>query len=181
VGRFVEKPDEARAAQYLAEGNYFWNGGMFVWRTEAVLRAIERHMGELHEGLRAIGQARASGDLKAADDRFRLLPKISIDYGLMEKADNVLMVKADFGWDDVGSWGSLRRVMALDGEGNYLRGNPVCVDTKDCVIYGEGVRVGVVGASRLIIVASKEGVLVCDMEKDQATRQIARLIEEQGG
>jgi len=97
---------------------------------------------------------------------------------LMEKADNVLMVKADFAWDDVGTWGSLQRVMELDETGNYLRGNPVCVDTTGCMIYGEGVPVGVLGVSNLIIVASRQGVLVCDMGRDQETRQIARMIEQ---
>ena len=181
VGRFVEKPDAAKAAQYLADGKYFWNSGMFIWRTGVVLAGIERYMGDLHKGLRAMERAMAAGDPEAVGELFKGLPKISIDYGLMEKADNVLMVKADFAWDDVGSWGALRRVMTLDDQGNYLRGRPVCVDTKNCVVYGEDVRVGVVGVSGLIIVASKEGVLVCDMERDQTTRQIAQDHRGPGG
>ncbi|MGD0231982.1 MAG: mannose-1-phosphate guanylyltransferase [Syntrophorhabdales bacterium] len=180
VSRFVEKPDEAKAAHYLADGRYYWNSGMFIWRTRVVLEGIERHMPELYEGLKAVERAMAPGDTKGVAERFKGLQKISIDYGLMEKADNVLMVKADFAWDDVGTWGSLRRVMTLDERGNYLRGAPVCVDTKDCVIYAEDVRVGAVGVSGIIIVASPEGVLVCDMGRDQETRRIAKMIEEQG-
>jgi mannose-1-phosphate guanylyltransferase len=177
VNRFVEKPDEARAAQYLADGNYFWNSGIFVWLTRVVLAGIERHMPELFRGLRAIEGAVAAGDSQKVAEGFKGFQKISIDYGLMEKADNVLMVKADFAWDDVGTWGSLQRVMELDEAGNYLRGSPVCVDAKGCVIYGEDVPVGAIGVSNLIIVASREGVLVCDMGRDQETRQIARMIE----
>jgi mannose-1-phosphate guanylyltransferase len=105
VNRFVEKPDEARAAQYLADGNYFWNSGIFVWLTRVVLAGIERHMPELFKGLRAIEGAVAAGDAQKVAEGFRGFQKISIDYGLMEKADNVLMVKADFAWDDVGTWG----------------------------------------------------------------------------
>ena len=147
-----------------------------------VLAGIERHMPELFKGLRAIEGAVAAGDSQKVAEGFKGFQKISIDYGLMEKADNVLMVKADFAWDDVGTWGSLQRVMELDEAGNYLRGSPVCVDAKGCVIYGEDVPVGAIGVSNLIIVASREGVLVCDMGRDQETRQIARMIEQsQGG
>ena len=159
----MEKPDEVKAAEYLADGNYFWNSGIFVWRAAVVLAGIERHMPELFKGLRAIEGAVAAGDSRKVAEGFKGFQKISIDYGLMEKADNVLMVKADFAWDDVGTWGSLQRVMELDEAGNYLRGNPVCVDATGCVIYGEDVPVGVIGVSNLIIVASREGVLVCDM------------------
>ena len=83
--------------------------------------------------------------------------KVSIDYGLMEKADNVLMVKADFAWDDVGTWGSLRRVMELDENGNYRSGRTICVDTKDSVICAQDVPIGAVGVANLIIVASPRG------------------------
>ena len=176
VDRYVEKPDEAAAVRYLAEGGYYWNSGIFIWRARVVLEGIEAHMPPLWEGLEAIGRAAAAEDAGGVADRFRGLQRISIDYGLMEKADNVLMVKADFAWDDVGSWGALRRVMKLDASGNYLRGNPVCVDTSDCVICGEGVRVGAVGVSHLIIVASGEGVLVCDLARDQDARLVARMM-----
>src|SRR5208337_2560397 len=99
VDRFVEKPDEATAVRYLAEGGYYWNSGIFIWRARVVLKGMEAHMPLLREGLEAIGRAAAADDAVGVADRFRGLPKISIDYGLMEKADNVLMVKADFRGD----------------------------------------------------------------------------------
>jgi mannose-1-phosphate guanylyltransferase len=177
VSRYVEKPDEVKAAQYLADGNYFWNSGIFVWRAGVVLAGIERHMPELFKGLRAIEGAVTADDSEKVAEGFKGFQRISIDYGLMEKADNVLMVKADFAWDDVGTWGSLQRVMELDEAGNYLRGNPICVDTTGCVIYGQDVPVGAIGVSNLIIVATDAGVLVCDMGRDQEARQIARMVE----
>jgi mannose-1-phosphate guanylyltransferase len=179
VNRFVEKPSEEKALEYLAEGNYYWNSGMFIWKAEVVLKGMARHMSGLYDGLKAMGPALDKGDQDSVEALFVGLPRISIDYGLMEKADNVLMVKADFRWDDVGTWSSLRRVMDLDGHGNCLRGKPVCVDTKNCVIYGDNVKIGTIGVSDLIIVASRGGVLVCDMNRDQDTRQIARLVEEE--
>jgi mannose-1-phosphate guanylyltransferase len=178
VMRFVEKPDEAKAVRYLAEGDYYWNAGMFVWRAAAVLDGIDRHIPELSGGLKEIGAACAAGDTQKMAAVFQTLPSISIDYGLMEKARNVVMVKAEFPWDDVGTWSALRRVMDLDEGGNYLRGKPVCVDTKGCVIYGDDIQVGAVGVSNLIIVASKEGVIVCDMDRDQEIRQVARMMDD---
>ena len=179
VGRYVEKPDEANAAEYLADGRYYWNSGIFVWRARVVLDAIGRHMPHLAEGLAAIRTALDAGTTGVIEERFRSFEKISIDYGLMEKAANVLMVKADFPWDDVGTWGSLRRVLPLDKKGNYIAGSVACVDAKGCVICGQDVPIGALGVEGLIIVASPEGVLVCDMGRDQETRRIARMVGEQ--
>lgn len=181
VNRFVEKPDEEKALRYLAEGNYYWNAGMFVWRASAVLDGIGRHIPELAEGLKKIDAAHTAGDAQKMTTIFKQLPSISIDYGLMEKARNVVMVRAEFPWDDVGTWSALRRVMDLDESGNYLRGKTVCVDARDCVIYGDGIKVGAVGVANLIIVASKEGVIVCDMNRDQEIRQVARMIDAETG
>ncbi len=138
VDRFVEKPDREKALQYLSEGIYYWNSGIFVWRTRAVLDGLKKHMEHLYGGLKEIDLAMSAGDFQAVAQIFTGLDKVSIDYGLMEKADNVLMVKADFAWDDVGTWGSLRRVMELDENGNYRSGRTICVDTKDCVVCAEG-------------------------------------------
>lgn len=179
VDRFVEKPDLDRALQYLSEGVYYWNAGLFVWRTRTLLDGLKRHMGKLHTGLGEIDRAMSEGNLEAAARIFSGFDRISIDYGLMEKADNVLMVKADFAWDDVGTWGSLRRVMELDGSGNYRSGRTICVDTKECVVYGQDVPIGTVGVENLIIVASPGGVLVCDGRRDQETRRIAKMFDEE--
>lgn len=181
VDRFVEKPDEETAARCLAEGGYFWNSGIFVWRADVLLEGIERHVPEVHRGLEEIENAIEAGDEREVGRIFSGFREDSIDYSLMEKADNVVMIPADFAWDDVGTWGSLRRVMELDGHGNYTRGKTVCVDTKDCVVYGDDTVVGTIGVSNLIIVASRHGVLVCDPAKDQEIRKIARLLEEEGG
>jgi mannose-1-phosphate guanylyltransferase len=179
ISRFVEKPDKAKAVRYLSEGGYYWNSGIFVWKVKTVLRGMERHMPELRSSLHKMERALRIGDEEEVAVLFGGLERISIDYGLMEKAENVLMVKAAFVWDDVGTWSSLRRTMALDGSGNYINGRPVCIDVRDSVIYADGVNLGLIGVSNLIVVASKEGVLVCDQRRDQETRQIARMIEEQ--
>jgi mannose-1-phosphate guanylyltransferase len=176
VKRFVEKPDARMAVEYLADGQYYWNSGMFIWKAGTVLQGIERHMPELYKGLAAIDEAILANEDEKINAIFEGFESISIDYGLMEKADNVVMMKADFGWDDVGTWSSLLRILEVDRNANYTKGEPVCIDTQDCVVYGDNLPVGVIGVSHLIIVASKEGVLVCDIDRDQEARKIAKLL-----
>jgi mannose-1-phosphate guanylyltransferase len=134
-------------------------------------------MPELHEGLmkiKAIPEEALDRDLVAV---FRDLPRKSIDYGLMEKADNVLMVPSGFVWDDVGTWTSLLRVLDLDGQGNLRAGDTVSVDTTDCVVVGDGITVGTLGVSGLVIVGSSRGVLVCSLDRAQEVKEIVKRIE----
>jgi mannose-1-phosphate guanylyltransferase len=177
VQRFVEKPDVRRAADYLAEGGYYWNSGIFVWQAETVLGGIAKHMPDLDQGLQRIRAAMDAGDEEKKSEFFCALQKKSIDYGLMEKAGNVVMLEAGFVWDDVVTWSSLQRVLPADGDGNCIHGEVVCIDTKDCVIYGEGVAIGTVGLENLIVAASSRGVLVCPKERDQDARKIAAQME----
>ncbi|MDR2017975.1 MAG: mannose-1-phosphate guanylyltransferase [Syntrophobacterales bacterium] len=177
VNNIVEKPDEKKARAYLAEGGYYWNAGIFIWRTSVVLTGLERHMPDLAAGLmeiRSIRERDSRGDILAI---FMGLPKKSIDYGLMEKADNVLMVPARFAWDDVGTWTSLARVHDLDEDGNLRVGKTVCVDTKDCVVYGNGITVATLGVADLVIVGSEDGVLVCSGNRAQEVKKIVGQLE----
>jgi mannose-1-phosphate guanylyltransferase len=177
VNRFVEKPSAPTAVDYLADGRYYWNSGVFVWKAQVVLQGIEQHMPALYEGLMKIDEAILANEDEKIDQIFKGFESLSIDYGLMEKADNVLMVKANFGWDDVGTWSSLLRVVEVDRNGNYIKGEPICIDTQDCVVCGDNIAIGTIGVSNLIIVASKDGVLVCDINRDQEARKIAKLLE----
>jgi mannose-1-phosphate guanylyltransferase len=172
VDGIVEKPSEEKARTYLDKGTYYWNAGIFIWRAAVVLNGLKRHMPDLFAGLmeiRTIKERDPQGDILAV---FRNLPKKSIDYGLMEKADNVLMVPSGFTWDDVGTWPSLMRVNDLDKDGNLRGGKTICVDTKGCVVYGDGITVGTLGVKDLVIVASENGVLVCCREKAQEVKKI---------
>ena len=177
VERIVEKPDAAKALSYMQVGTYYWNAGIFIWRAGVVLEGIRRHMPELYEGLmkiKAIPEEALDRELRAV---FAALPRKSIDYGLMEKAENVLMVPSGFIWDDVGTWTSLLRVLDLDGQGNYRAGDTVSVDTTDCVVVGDGVTVGTLGVSGLVIVGSDHGVLVCGLDRAQEVKEIVKRIE----
>jgi mannose-1-phosphate guanylyltransferase len=177
VERFIEKPDFHRARQYLDEGNYFWNAGMFIWKAKTVLAGIAQHMPELSKGLLKMKVALAAHDEGLFAGVFSSLVRQSIDFGLMEKADNVLMIPGEFTWDDVGTWSSLLRVKDLDENGNYCSGDIVCVGTKNSVICSEGPTVGAMGVSDVVIIVSGNGVLVCSADRAQEVREIARLVE----
>ncbi len=177
VDKFVEKPDARRAALYLKDGHYYWNSGIFIWRAQTALEGMRQYMPVLYEGLRAIENALRQGKKARANTLFRGFERKSIDYGLMEKAKNVLMVPATFQWDDIGTWASFHRVLDLDGKGNYTRGNTICIDTKDSVIVGDARMVGTIGVSNLVIVASKDGILICGKDRVQEVREIAKHIE----
>lgn len=177
VERFVEKPDFKTAEDYIRDGSYFWNSGIFIWRVRTVLKGLERHMPELFEGLMRIQDMIRTGSQDGIEAVYKNLVRRSIDYGLMEKAGNVLMVKGEFTWDDIGTWQALLRVLKTDEKGNYIYGDVVSIDTEDSVIYSNSVSVGVIGASNLIVVVSGDGVLVCDRERSQDVREIPRALE----
>jgi mannose-1-phosphate guanylyltransferase len=177
VEKFVEKPDQKRAAEYIKDGNYYWNAGIFIWKTKNVLGGMRTHMPFLYNGLKAIGGALKEDKKAKADALFRGFERQSIDYGLMEKAENVLMVPANFTWDDVGTWASLQRVLDLDDKGNYTRGDTICIDTQNCVVVGDRRVIGAIGVENLVIVSSKNGILVCDRNRVQEVREIVRSIE----
>ena len=176
VARYVEKPNLAKARRYISEGGYYWNAGIFVWRTDVLLEGLSRHMPDLSSGLLKFEKALTAGRKDKADAIFARLPRVSIDYGLMEKAKNVLMMPARFAWDDVGTWTSLLRVLPRDETGNILRGKTISLDTNNCVVITDSTPVATLGVADLVIVASKTGILVCDVSKAQEVRQIAKAV-----
>src|SRR5882724_11036037 len=123
VRRFTEKPDRARAEEFVASGCYLWNGGIFIWRVEVIRRAFAKHLPSVAKGVAEVVSSWGDRERFAA-----VYPRIeaqSIDYGVLEKADNVAVVAGDFGWDDIGSWTALRRLGREDADGNVLRGRVV--------------------------------------------------------
>ncbi len=175
VARFVEKPDRPTAVEYLQDGRYFWNAGIFVWRVSVVLEGVKAHMPELHDALAIAVEAWGRGDEGRFEEAYKGLPRQSIDYGLMEKADNIVMVPARFLWDDVGTWTSLGRVAEGDENGNRVFGEAICRETRNSIIYDDGVGVAVLGMDDVVVIATASGVLVCHADKAQEVREVARL------
>lgn len=165
VDRFVEKPDLETAKAYLATEQYLWNSGMFIWKVSTILGKIQEYLPEMYDGLKVIQSAIGTADEAAVlEKEFANLQSVSIDYGVMEKAENIYTLSGSFGWDDVGSWLAVERIRKTNESGNTITGNAVTVDTKNCVIEGGKKLIATVGLENLIIVDTDDAILVCDKE-----------------
>ncbi len=182
VERFVEKPDAPTAARYLAEGDYLWNSGIFVFRADVILGEIRRAMPLLGENLEAIGAAlgtaRAARVLKEV---FPTCPSISIDYGVMEKSDRIAVIPADFGWSDVGSFAALPEVRGHDAQGNVSEGETLILDGRNNVVIAQAGRpLALIGLDDVIAVDAGDAVLVCHREKAQDVRKAVDELRRRG-
>lgn len=176
VNKFVEKPSIEVAESYLKKGNYYWNSGIFVWRTSVIRHYIQLFMPEMHNLLEQMKTSFLTMDRdKVIKSEFHKMPDQSIDYGIMEKAEGIYVIPCVFGWDDVGSWTALERIDDLDEGGNVIRGNTINIDTKRCIIESNGKLIATLGVEDLIIVETDDVTLICKKEKAQ---DIKALIKE---
>jgi mannose-1-phosphate guanylyltransferase len=171
VRAFKEKPDEQTAQTYLKSGDYFWNSGMFVWQADAILNEIKNRIPETHAAMQKLSQSwdTSNGAIMAAQI-YPTLPRISIDYAIMEKAQNVLAVKMSLDWLDVGHWSSLPEVVKSDQEGNTLAAKlSALLDSRDNIIVADdGHLIATLGVKDLVIVHTGDATLVC--HRDQLPR-----------
>lgn len=180
VKRFVEKPDLERAKQYVAAGTYFWNAGMFVWRVPVVEAAMQQHAPELAAALAKISAAADAGTLESAlAQGYPRLPKISVDYAVMEKSTNVVMLPVTFDWDDVGAWPAVANHYGKDASGNVLRGLARSVGgSNNIVVSDNGHLTAVVGANDLIVVHTADATLVCPKSAAQEIKALLKQLAE---
>lgn len=169
VKRFVEKPDAARAETYLKSGHYFWNAGIFLWKTGTFLREAKRLQPELAAFIEKF--PRENRDAYLAEN-FSKLPKISVDYAIMEKAGQVTGVEARFDWDDVGSWTALPAHLPIDAKGNTLQGAVATHDSHNNIAISKKRVIALCGVSDLIVVETEDAILVCHRD---AAEQIKHL------
>lgn len=186
VKRFVEKPDLATAKKYLRAGTYFWNAGMFVWSVPVVENAIAKFAPELDAGLQLIRAALAKGRKLGPVMKkvYPTLQKISVDYALLEKSDNVVVLPSTFDWDDVGAWPAVARHYPPDAHGNVGRGLRMVEQGKGNIVFSAGEHlVVVVGADDLIVVHTADATLVCPKNKAEeikaAVKRVSTLTDGQ--
>jgi mannose-1-phosphate guanylyltransferase len=178
VERFVEKPDQATAEQMLASGEYYWNSGMFVWRVDVILGALERYMPRLYAQLAEIAQAIGTPRERAVLDRvWAEVANQTIDYGVMERADDVAVVPAKIGWSDVGSWATLFELLPSDENNNVIIGEHVGVETRDTLIYSPRRLIATVGIEDLIIVDTDDALLVCPRDRAQEVKGLVDALK----
>ncbi|SNB44667.1 mannose-1-phosphate guanylyltransferase [Geobacter sp. DSM 9736] len=186
VVRFVEKPNLDRALQFLEAGNFYWNSGMFIWQVKVILEEIERHMPDLHAALAKLDFSRDVWELADLKPQIEAIyPDIrseSIDYGVMEKAQEVEVIPADFGWSDVGSWRALPEVIEPGETGNVVinAAGEVSVDSRNCLAYGGGKLVAFVGVEDLVVVDTDDAVMVCHAERAQDVKKVVEELERRG-
>jgi mannose-1-phosphate guanylyltransferase len=176
VERFTEKPDLAKAWEFLESGDYYWNSGMFIWKASTVLREIERLMPKLHAQLMEIdayiGTERERDVLEAV---WAGVEEGTIDYGVMERAADVVVIPVDIGWSDVGSWATIYELLPSDEEGNVIVGEHVGLDTTGSLILSQRRLVATIGLEGMIVVDAEGVVLICPKERAQ---DVKRLVEE---
>ena len=176
-----EKPPRDEAERYLAQGGFSWNSGMFVWKASTILRAIERFLPDLHRGLMQIREAIGTDhEEEVVADIYAGLQPISIDYGVMEKAGEVLVIPGSFGWSDLGSWDALWEVSAKDANGNAVRGEFIGIDAADSLVHSPGKLVALVGVRDLLVVETEDALLVCRRGRSQDVRKVVEEIEKRG-
>jgi len=186
VARFVEKPNRERAQEFVSSGRYLWNAGMFFFRAGVMRKAIAKHLPALATGLDRIDEAAARGDeARALAEIFPTLPAISIDHGVMEKAERIAVVPGDFGWNDVGSWQVTWEMSQRDVHGNAVPAETILIDARDNLVRDltQGVprkRWAIVGVSDLVIVETDDAVLVIPRDRAQDVRQVVDALAARG-
>jgi mannose-1-phosphate guanylyltransferase len=180
VRRFVEKPALAVAKKYLATGDYVWNAGMFFWSVPVVEAALARHAPELHAGLAPVRAALTAGRPLAPVLKkiYPTLPKISVDYALLEKSDNVVVLPSTFDWDDVGAWPAVVKHCAPDAHGNVTRGRALVEQGRGNLVFTEGGHlIAVLGTDDLIVVHTPDATLVCPKARAQDIKALLKRVE----
>jgi mannose-1-phosphate guanylyltransferase len=178
VEKFHEKPDRETAQRYLDMGNFYWNSGIFVWRPSVFVDTWNRYLPEGTEPLRAIEAAAAEGRIEeAAGKRYCDLPSTSVDFGILEKTDNVVVLPVSFGWSDVGSWDALKGVIPGDGEGNAGAGEMELIDSRGNIIYNPDGITALIDVEDMIVAVSGGRVLVCRRGESQRVREILERLE----
>lgn len=179
VEAFVEKPNRATAEEYLKQGRYYWNSGIFIWKTKTLLEEIKKYDPSLYSGLmeikRSIGTDKEEIVISSV---FKDLKSVSIDYAVMEKTDRAAVIPADIGWSDVGSWTALDEVSEHDAAGNVVSGNVIDVGSHDSIIYAEKRLVATIGLRDLVVVDTPDATLVCSKDRAQDVKKVVDEIKK---
>jgi len=179
--RFVEKPNEAMATEYLATGKFYWNSGMFIWSVPALEKAFSAHCPEMAELMTSLTRYARDGKIvEGMDATYPNLGKISIDYALMEKADNIVMACGTFSWDDVGSWPALESHFPQDDQGNTKIGQVEILNADGNIVYSKDRLTAVIGVKDLIVVQAEGVTLVCPKDRAQDIKQMVVALREKG-
>ncbi len=188
VRRFIEKPDEDTAVQMVTQGGYSWNSGMFIWQVNRILQEFETHMPDLDRALSRIAQSIHSAEYRQnLSQIWQQVKKETIDYGVMEKTNQIAVIPVSMGWVDVGSWTSLDELHIPDANGNIWTGPHVAIDTQntiaisDCALGNGQKIIATIGVEDLIIIDTQDALLVCAKSREQEVRAVVSQLQRRGG
>lgn len=175
VEKFVEKPNLEKAKEYISSGMYLWNSGIFVWKLSAIIENFKKILPSIYnEIVYAVNSINKENYKEILEDTFNKIESVSIDYGILEKADNIFVIPGNFGWDDVGSWLAIERINKTDDFNNVINGNVITIDTKNTIVQCEKKLIALVGIKDLIVVDTDDVTLICN--KSDANK-IKKVIE----
>ncbi|MCJ1880191.1 MULTISPECIES: mannose-1-phosphate guanylyltransferase/mannose-6-phosphate isomerase [Pseudomonas] len=182
VERFIEKPDEARAQQFVEDGGYFWNSGMFLFRASRFLEELKKHDADIYDTcLLALERSQHDGDLISIDAAtFECCPDNSIDYAVMEKTRRACVVPLSAGWNDVGSWSSIWEVHDKDDDGNVTMGDVMVHDSHNCLVHGNGKLVSVIGLEDIVVVETKDAMMIAHKDRVQDVKKVVNQLDAAG-
>ncbi len=174
VERFVEKPDINRAKRFLKEGGYFWNSGIFLWKASRILEELQIHLPDVYRGLSEVVEG------VSLSDTYKTFRDISIDHGILEKADDVVVIPAEFPWSDMGSWSSFGEVLENDPDGNIIKGRVVDLGSRNSIIIGCDRVVATIGLKDFILVDTPDATLVCPKNRAQEVKDVVNMLKRKG-
>jgi len=184
VKTFAEKPNIQTAVRFIEDGSFYWNSGMFIWKAKTIINKIEKHLPELYNGLMKIKEALVeNGNKEIIAKIYNEIESISIDYGIMEKAENVKVLKGSFGWSDVGSWNEIYRLKEetnSDRKGNVIEAKSINIDTTGCYISSDDSDklIATIGLSDLSIIDTTDALLITPLNRSQDVKDIVEKIKE---
>ncbi|MFG0262487.1 MAG: mannose-1-phosphate guanylyltransferase, partial [Novipirellula sp. JB048] len=182
VKQFREKPDAETAQRYLDAGSFYWNSGIFLWRASTILEALQKNEPEMYAHLDAIAARIGKADYaETLVKEFTAIQGKSIDYAVMEQYPNVVVIEAEFPWDDVGSWQALTRLHPADADRNTVVGSHVGIDTRGCIVHTrEGHTVVTIDVDDLIVVQTDDATLVAPKHAEERVREVAQTLQQRG-
>lgn len=183
VEEFVEKPDLATAKKYVAKWNYLWNASYFIFRADTMMKLFAKHQSKIYTILEKILKEyqKSEPDNNTINELYKKMPEESIDTGIIEKTKDIVVIPADLGWNDIGSWGSLHDVLSSNTGANVItKGHHIGVGDEDILVYSKDKMIATVGLKNIIIVDTGDVTLICDKNKSQDIKKMIEKLKEEG-
>jgi mannose-1-phosphate guanylyltransferase len=176
VDKFVEKPNLEKAVEYVRDGSFLWNGGMFIWKNSTILKLTEKHLKRNYQILSEVAATKDENFQSILEEKYESLDSISVDYGIMEKADNIYVIPSDFGWDDVGTWHAVERVREKDKNNNICVGQVESIKSNNNIIFSHNKPIVAAGLNNIFIIETEELIYVASKDTIDNIKEIKNRV-----